>query len=59
MNVAAIPRTKYLIRQVSLEEAEETAKQALTLRNADEVRRLLQQRNLEIIERIEEPNPSA
>lgn len=53
MNIAAIPRTKYLIRHVSLNEAEETTMQVLALRSSDEVRQLLQRRNREIIERVE------
>lgn len=57
MNIAAIPRTKYLIRHVSLGEAQETTRQALALHSADEVRQLLQRRNEEILARIEKENP--
>ena len=59
MNVAAIPRTKYLIRRVSLSEAREMTQQVLSLQSAEEIRQFLFRRNREIIESIENEYPPA
>lgn len=59
MSIAAIPRTKYMIRRISLRKAKETTRQVLALRSSDAVRRLLLRRHQEFIERVEKDESSA